>query len=147
MSRKLAVGLMLCLLALGACAKSMKQLEAMDDRALFEELHRAKFAVVGGGGYYHDVRKVLLEKHPEWPSHIRDAIEREQIVVGMTKLQAAASWGTPTTFRQATYRSQSVEMWVYGVVPGEGPLPTLASGPDRNRFLYFDGDELVGFVN
>ncbi len=133
-------------LNLGGCVKSQSQLDAMSDQQLYEEVHYAKFGVAGFGGYYNQVRQTILDKHPEWSEQTKEDIRAKRIHTGMSKLQVVASWGTPTTYRQSVYIGASVEMWIYGVVPGEGPLPTMASGSDRNSFVYFnDRHTVVGF--
>jgi hypothetical protein len=50
-----------------------------------------------------------------WPVHIRDAVLREQVLVGMTPSQVIEAWGPPLRMVETVTAAGRSEQWVYGI--------------------------------
>jgi len=53
----------------------------------------------------------LQDEHPEWESQLRTAVAGRRLVLGMTKEQAAAVVGTPTSIETSTADGVELETW------------------------------------
>lgn len=126
---------------LAGCGKSAAQLSIMSDDQLLQELVVAKFQTVGYAGYDTKVRQTIVNRHPEWPSHIREAIARREVMIGMNKLQVGASLGSPHRVFTSVQPGGKFETWSYGF--GSAALPTTASSLDRPRLVYFNERGIV----
>lgn len=73
------------------------------------------------------------------PSHIREAIQQKQIMVGMTKQQVIASWGEPCWWCYGTRQSSVGDTWEYNV------FGSSVYGAGSGAYLYFDNNNILKY--
>jgi hypothetical protein len=87
-------------------------------------------------GFYAEnlYRQEIVNRHPEWPEKVKQAILKGSVSMNMTKQQARAAWGEPYKINRTVTQSGIHEQWVYNCV---GAL----------SFLYFENDILTSWQN
>ncbi len=63
--------------------------------------------------YKNECRQHAVNKHPEWGEKYRNAVLNGEIIIGMNKMQARASWGLPKDVNRSVYSTGTREQWVY----------------------------------
>jgi hypothetical protein len=73
----------------------------------------------------------------KYGSNFEQAIAQKRVVVGMTRQQVLASWGSPYTM-DVTYTDAGTrrELWIFE--------DWINSATVKHRYLYFEEDSLVG---
>ncbi|MBV0933565.1 hypothetical protein [Marinobacterium weihaiense] len=62
---------------------------------------------------YRDRMADEASQRRQWREKIERAIQRRQVIVGMTEDQVRRAWGQPTEVNRSTSRSGATEQWVY----------------------------------
>jgi hypothetical protein len=89
--------------------------------------------VKGLAGCKPSITKVrrTVSRHPAWSDDVLAAVVCGSAQIGMTKEQAIAAWGRPSSVNRTTYASGTNEQWVYNMT----------------NYLYFDDDRLTSIQN
>ena len=81
--------------------------------------------------YYATKPGKVCKAHPEWSKSDCETIAAGKVHVGMSTVQAKASWGTPDDINRTTNALGTSEQWVYGY----------------SSYLYFDDGVLTSISN
>lgn len=77
-----------------------------------------------------------------WEAKVKAAIASRSLIVGMTKAEAIAAWGSPHKVNNSVVQNAAHEQWIYGEVE------TTRSGYQHftaKRYVYFDNGILTGW--
>lgn len=76
-----------------------------------------------------------LNHHPEWPDSIKQAIMNGKLLIGMTRDQVLASWGTNYKVNKTIDKDGAHEEWIYRYYSKNA------------THLYFENDVLTTIQN
>jgi hypothetical protein len=71
-----------------------------------------------------------VDKYPDTPPEIRDAILKDQVCLGMSRDQVLASWDIPYAINRTVSGQSSHEQWVYRI--------DVRRNRNSTTYLYFD---------
>lgn len=99
------------------CATSPEVLatEYNDVHGLLQKLElAAQEAAARARAFEAENRRRAFIRAKAWAANIEDAVLRREVVIGMTRYQAEASWGKPSQINETTTAAGIREQWVYG---------------------------------
>ena len=85
-----------------------------------------------------DRERLMQEKYPSYPDHIKRAIDETYLVIGMDKDQVYLTLGPALCKRPVKYRGKEVEAWMY---PPGGRDPCVNS---QHR-VYFEQERVLNW--
>ena len=93
----------------------------------------------------HRIRQDVLSD-TSMPKEVRTAIDRKELIVGMTKEQVIASWGLPCKWCFGTRKNPNGDTWEYSVFGSDiwvngSDFLGLGSG----IYLFFDNNETLKY--
>lgn len=109
-------------------------------------------ALIEGGGFQKNkdmLRKEMVNRNPNWPENIKNAILTGKLVIGMNKDQVLSSWGTPDNVNTTTMENFITEQWVYSREDQVcfGGMVHCATYSVPMFFAYFENDKLKSWQN
>ena len=119
------------LLCLAGCAtlspEQKKELaHGMSETDLHEHLSSSETSLEGAA----IIRNEIVSRHPEWKNETKQSILDRKVLIGMTKDQVLAAWGSPDRVSQDVFESGATDYWVY------------EHGDTAEQSLYFINDKL-----
>lgn len=95
------------------------------------------------------LRQEIVSRNPEWPEDVKNAVLQGTLVIGMTKEQVMASWGTPHTVKTTTTKAGVNEQWVYSQEEQScyGGMVHCANYRVPVMFAYMENGKLASWQN
>lgn len=86
----------------------------MDDQARHAQLEQKERPQVLKNLKRSDVRKACI-RHTEWDAEACQAMDQQNVSIGMTAEQVQLAWGKPQRINNTIFSGRERQQWVYGV--------------------------------
>lgn len=124
--QKIAVIMCFAFVLSGCATIGTASLDRMSDSKMYKKIGMAYVAIADKEA----MRKEFVDRYPEWPQDVKNAILQGEIIIGMTEGQVLASWGSPESVNRTIFKNHTREQWIYSQWPHFG-------------YLYFDNGILT----